>query len=122
MLREYDPLLSVRWSEAERCWYLCCGGESLFSLEHADGTAVRNLDGHGTELLETLRRCDQRNRYRNVRRRLAAARRDHADADRRAAEETAAQMDAEARDRVRVMKRGVAPFVCGAPPKGVGRT
>ena len=110
MVREMDRALDVRWDGDDACWYLWHRGERLFSLDHGDGTPIRNLDGCGAELLETLRRCDVRRAGRREFRRRAAGlarqRRDGAERERvRLQEETTGS----AREVARWLKQGHTP-------------
>ena len=113
MLRDRDPLLDVEWDEREALWYLTLDGERQFSLEHADGSPVRNLDGHGTELLETVQRCDMRERYGAVRRRLRASRADHERRARCERERMLGEARGEARGVARWIKQGPTAMVGG---------
>lgn len=113
LVKEYDPLLDVEWDEREHVWYLTCEGVRLFSLDHEDGTPIRNLDGHGTELLAIIRRCDQRNRAGAVRRRLRGARADHAYRARRERAGLLEECAGEAKSVVKYMKHGPTPMIGG---------
>lgn len=108
-VRAYDPMLGIEWDEREAVWYLTCEGVRLFSLDHADGTPVRNLDGHGTELLATIRRCDQRWQNREVRRRLRTARARAQARQREGSAAALAEATVAARDVARFIKQGPTP-------------
>lgn len=106
----YSRGLSVEWCDEDDRWYLCDGGRRLFTLDHADGSPVRNLDGHGTELLETLRRCDLRKGNPSAfRRRLTGMRSAAAYRARRDRERQLADVSGEARHVVRFKVQGPTP-------------
>jgi len=119
MVREFDPSLEVVWDGSEGLWFVTCGGTRLFSLEHADGTPVRNLDGHGDELLTTLRRCDMRNRFGEVRKRLRGARRYHAQQGERERDRLRGECSDEARQVAKFIRQGPTPMIGGAVRRSV---
>ena len=115
MVKGYDPLLDLEWDGREARWYVVVEGVRQFTLDHADGTPVRNLDGHGTETLETLRRCDLKWQGREpLKRRLRAIRPAAAQVRERLAAESLADSRAEARKVAKFFKSGVTPMVGGA--------
>ena len=113
MVREYDRDLGVEWDDEEHVWYLTSGGDRQFSLDHADGTPVRNLDGHGGELLTTLRRSDVRRRGLEVRRRLRTVRAYHAARAAQERERMLGECRAESRGVAKFMRQGPTPMVGG---------
>jgi hypothetical protein len=121
MVREYRRGLEIVWDDGSKAWYLVDGGERLFSLEHLDGTPIRNLDGCGGEMVELLRRCDTRRTGRGavLRRWQGLARRNRSAAARERAEVKEEMRDG-ARDVMTWRRHGHTPR-SGAVFQGVSK-
>ena len=110
-LKDYDPLLSMKWETESLCWKFCYRGKALFAYKHADGTLAQNADGNLDEIIHIVRKSDWHNRDRalkhsaNIRARVK-------DSDARTVSGLKEDASRESGKMVKCSKRGGAkPFV-----------